>query len=197
MTTHIYPEFEKMLSRGERESLLKQRGHVFWFYGLSGSGKSTITRALQRRLYEQGLVTEILDGDNIRTGLNKDLGFTDAERLENIRRIAEVAKLFAQAGIIVLTAFITPNNELRHMAKEIIGADDYTSVYVKASFETCAERDPKGLYKKVSAGEVKHFTGKDSGFEEPDDVNICLDTEQLSVKQALEVLMPQVLGIAK
>ena len=192
-TTHIYPEFEKMLSREKREELLKQHGHVFWFYGLSGSGKSTLTRAVQTALFKQGVVTEILDGDNIRSGLNKDLGFTDADRLENIRRIAEVAKLFAQAGVIVLTAFITPKNELRHMARELVGTKDLSEVYVKASFETCASRDPKGLYKKVDAGQVKNFTGKDSGFEEPAGTDLVLDTEALDIHQCVEQLIPFIL----
>lgn len=157
-----------MLGRGEKEAHLKQRGHVFWFYGLSGSGKSTLANALERRLSVEGVVVKILDGDNVRSGLNSDLGFSDEDRRENIRRIAEVARLFLDAGIVVLTSFITPLRSLRADAARIVGEADCTPVYVKASFETCAERDVKGLYAKAAAGGVSQFTGKDSAFEEPE-----------------------------
>lgn len=187
---HIYPEFKRMLPRTDRESRLSQRGHVFWFYGLSGSGKSTLAIALERQLYAQGRFCQLLDGDNIRSGLNKDLGFTDADRLENIRRIAEVAKLFANAGVLTLTAFICPKEELRALARDIIGPEDFTEVYVKASYETCQARDPKGLYQKVQAGQVKHFTGKDSGFEEPQSPDVLIDTEALSLEASLDQLLP-------
>ncbi len=187
---HIYPEFKRMLPRDAREGHLRQRGHVFWFYGLSGSGKSTLAIALEQKLFEQGRFCQLLDGDNIRSGLNKDLGFTDADRLENIRRIAEVAKLFANAGVLTLTAFICPKEELRQMAREIIGPEDFTEVYVKASYETCQARDPKGLYQKVNAGKVKYFTGKDSGFEEPASPDVLIDTETLSLEASLEQLLP-------
>lgn len=166
--TNIHPEFHRMLGRDSKETLLKQRGHVIWLYGLSGSGKSTIAHALERKLHDEGLFTQILDGDNIRTGLNKNLGFSDEDRQENIRRIAEVAKLFCHAGVITLTSFITPKRELRALAREIVGDADFTEVFVKASFETCEQRDVKGLYAKAKAGEIKHFTGRDSSFEEPE-----------------------------
>lgn len=187
---HIYPEFKRMLSRQVHEEHLRQRGHVLWFYGLSGSGKSTLAIALERMLFEKGRFCQLLDGDNIRSGLNKDLGFTDADRLENIRRIAEVAKLYANSGIVTLTAFICPKEELRQMAREIIGPEDFTEIYVKASYETCQARDPKGLYQKVNAGQVKHFTGKDSGFEEPAHPDVLVDTESLSLEASLEQLLP-------
>lgn len=186
-----------MLPRSLREAHLRQSGHVFWFYGLSGSGKSTLAIALERALFETGCFAQLLDGDNIRSGLNADLGFTDADRRENIRRIAEVAKLYAQSGIITLTAFICPTEELRALARSIIGPDDFTDIYVKASYATCQERDPKGLYQKVQAGQVKHFTGKDSSFEEPANPQILIDTEALSLEASLGQLLPHVLQAVK
>ena len=190
---HIYPVFDKMLPREAKEELLGQRGAVIWMYGLSGSGKSTLANLLERRLHEEGKMVKVLDGDNVRSGLNSNLGFSDEDRLENIRRVAEVAKLFADSGIVTVTSFITPNNELRDIAREVIGDDDLLEVYVKASFETCAERDPKGLYAKVKAGEVKQFTGKDSAFEEPSRPDLIIDTETLSEDDALEQLFSAVL----
>ena len=193
---NIHTEFHRMLGRDAKESQLGQRGHVFWFYGLSGSGKSTLANAVERQLTERGIVTKILDGDNIRSGLNSDLGFSDADRQENIRRISEVARLFLDAGVVVFTSFITPKRELRDAASEIVGADDFTPVYVQASFETCAERDVKGLYAKAAAGGVKHFTGKDSAFEAPAagdrDWVIATDsnTEDASVNELLERILP-------
>jgi adenylylsulfate kinase len=193
---NIHTEFHRMLDRGAKEAQLKQRGHVFWFYGLSGSGKSTLANALERQLAEQGYVTKILDGDNIRSRLNADLGFSDEDRQENIRRIAEVARLFLDAGIVVITSFITPKRELRAKACAIIGEGDLTPVYIEASFETCAERDVKGLYAKAAAGGVKDFTGKDSSFEAPKsgdpDWTIATDhqSEEASLNQLLEKVLP-------
>lgn len=189
---HIYPVFDKMLPREAKEELLGQRGAVIWMYGLSGSGKSTLANLLERRLHEAGRMIKVLDGDNIRSGLNSNLGFSDEDRQENIRRVAEVAKLFSEAGIITVTSFITPNNELREIARGIIGSNDLLEVYVKASFETCAERDPKGLYAKVKAGEVKQFTGKDSAFEEPNNPDLVVDTEALSEEESLSLLLEAV-----
>ncbi len=179
MPDNIYTIHDRLVSRAEKETQLGQRGQVLWFYGLSGSGKSTIAIELERQLHEAGKVVKVLDGDNVRSGLNKNLGFSDDDRRENIRRIAEVAKLFADAGIITLVSFITPKRELRAIAREVIGPDDLTLAYVKASFEVCQQRDPKGLYAKVAAGQVKQFTGKDSGFEEPstEDGDTVIDTE--------------------
>ncbi len=178
MPDHLYTIHDRLVARPDKETLLGQRGQVLWFYGLSGSGKSTIAVALERELHNAGRLVKVLDGDNIRTGLNKNLGFSDEDRAENIRRIAEVAKLFADAGIITLVSFITPKRALRTATREILGSD-LTSIYTKASFETCQQRDPKGLYAKVAAGQVKQFTGKDSGFEEPtaEDPDIVIDTE--------------------
>ena len=185
---NLYLTHHKLVSRAEKEARLGQKGQVLWFYGLSGSGKSTIAQALDRQLHEEGKLTKVLDGDNVRAGLNGNLGFSDEDRAENIRRVAEVAKLFAEAGLITLVSLITPKRELRVTAREIIGADDVTLIYVKASFETCQQRDPKGLYAKVATGQVKQFTGKDSGFEEPDPVvdDMILDTEIHDISTCVE-----------
>lgn len=186
---HLYPVFDRILPRAAKEELLGQSGAVIWMYGLSGSGKSTLANRLERELHAAGRLVKVLDGDNVRTGLNRNLGFSDEDRLENIRRVAEVAKLFADCGVVVIASFITPNNELRGLARGIIGDDDLLEVYVRASYETCAERDPKGLYAKVKAGEVKQFTGKDSGFEEPDRPDLVIDTEALDEDASLALLL--------
>lgn len=192
---NIHTEFHRMLGRPEKEAQLKQRGHVFWFYGLSGSGKSTLVNALERKLADEGVVTKILDGDNIRSRLNSDLGFSDEDRRENIRRIAEVARLFLDSGIVVFASFITPKAELRAQACEIVGAADLTPVYVKASFETCAKRDVKGLYAKAAAGGVRQFTGKDSSFEEPPEgaPDWVVDTEASTEAEAIDDLLEKIL----
>jgi len=191
---HLYPVFDKMLPRSAKETLLGQTGAVIWIYGLSGSGKSTLANLLERRLHADGRLVKVLDGDNIRSGLNRNLGFSDEDRLENIRRVSEVAKLFAECGVITITSFITPNNELRRLAREVIGEADLLEVYVKASFETCQIRDPKGLYAKVAAGEVKQFTGKDSAFEEPESPDLVIDTEAFSEEECLAQLLDAVLN---
>jgi adenylylsulfate kinase len=191
---HLYPVFDKMLPRSAKEALLGQSGAVIWMYGLSGSGKSTLANLLERRLHADGRLVKVLDGDNIRSGLNRNLGFSDEDRFENIRRVSEVAKLFAECGVITITSFITPNNELRRLAREIIGEADLLEVYVKASFETCQIRDPKGLYAKVAAGEVKQFTGKDSAFEEPESPDLIIDTEAFSEEECLSQLLEAVIN---
>lgn len=188
MSSNIHTEFHRFLSRNDKESILQQRGIVVWLCGLSGSGKSTIANAAERVLFQQGRFSTILDGDNIRAGLNANLSFSDDDRLENIRRIAEVAKLFAQQGIIVFVSAITPRGELRDVARGILG-DDFFEVYVKASFAACEQRDVKGLYAKAARGEVANFTGKDSSFEEPQQSDLVLDTEN----DALEVSVDQLL----
>lgn len=184
--THIHPS--TLLPRHAKEVLLKQKGCVLWLCGLSGSGKSTIANALEHVLHDKGRFVVRLDGDNLRTGLNSNLGFSDEDRLENIRRTAELAKVLANNGVIVLCSLITPRGHLRDLARGILG-DDFSEVYVKADYATCEARDPKGLYAKAAAGEVKQFTGKDSSFEEPQEADLVLDTEKLSVEDAtFEVL---------
>ena len=188
ISDNIYPQFEKMVPRSQREQRLGQRSHVFWLCGLSGSGKTTLSVGLEHTLFAQGYCAQVLDGDNIRSGLNKDLGFSLADREENIRRIAEVARLFAHAGVIVIASFICPTEELRKLAREIIGAENFSEIYIKASYETCAARDPKGLYAKVNRGSVGNFTGKDAVFEEPQTPDLLIDTEAKPVDKCLESL---------
>jgi adenylylsulfate kinase len=184
----LYPIHDHMISRAAREGKLRQRAKVVWLFGLSGSGKSTLVTALEERLFADGFTTTHLDGDNLRTGLNKGLGFSDADREENIRRVAEVSKLFLNAGIICLNSFITPRESLRAMAREIIGPDDLLEIYVECSFETCRQRDVKGLYKKVDAGQVANFTGKEQAFEPPAQPHLVLNTESASLEQSLDSL---------
>ena len=183
MADNIYPNFSRFVSRGEKESCLDQKGIVFWLYGISGSGKSTIATEVERMLCNEGRFAVVLDGDNLRSGLNSDLGFTDEARDENVRRTAEVAKLFASQGVITLISVITPLRKFRETARQIIG-DDFNEIYIKADFETCAQRDPKGLYARAAAGKVANFTGKDSGFEEPEFAELILDTQIQSPKES-------------
>ncbi len=179
-----------MLDRQAKEDLLQQKGCVIWLYGLSGSGKSTLANQLERRLHDEGLLVKLLDGDNVRSGLNNNLGFSDQDRSENIRRVAEVAKLFCASGIVTLASFITPKIELRELARKIIGQDDFNEVYVQCSFETCEKRDVKGLYAKAKSGTLKQFTGKDSAFEEPEAPRpeLVIDTDAEDEAASLEKL---------
>lgn len=198
MAENIYPIFEKMLQRKDREALLKQKGIMIWFTGLSGSGKSTLAIALDRELYKQGILCRILDGDNIRSGINNNLGFSEADRTENIRRIAEVSKLFVDCGIVTIAAFISPTHAIRRMASEIIGEDDFLEVYVSTPIEECERRDVKGLYAKARRGEIKEFTGISSPFEAPEHPFISIDTSRQSladsVKILLEAVSPKITG---
>lgn len=191
--TNIYPIFDRMMSRDDKEQLLKQRGMMLWFTGLSGSGKSTVAIALERELHSRGLLCRILDGDNIRSGINNNLGFSAEDRVENIRRIAEVGRLFVDTGIITIAAFISPNNQLREMAAEIIGKDDFVEVFVSTPLEECEKRDVKGLYAKARRGEIKNFTGISAPFEAPEHPDITLDTLKLPVEESVKILLDYVL----
>ena len=182
---NIHTQHHRFVSTDEKEALLSQKGIVLWMYGLSGSGKSTIAAGVERRLHQDGRFVVILDGDNFRDGLNSDLGFSDDDRSENVRRVAEVAKMFANQGVIVIVSVITPKRALRDAARSIVG-DRFREIFIKASYETCAERDPKGLYAKVAAGEIKQFTGKDSGFEEPISPDLMIDTEEDTAEAGAE-----------
>jgi adenylylsulfate kinase len=191
---NIHPEFHRQLGRGAKERLLGQKSLVVWLYGLSGSGKSTLAHGLERALHETGRATVLLDGDNLRTGLNSGLGFTEDDRRENIRRVAEVAKMFVHSGIITICSFICPYRSLRRLARQIVTEPDFLEVYVHATYQSCLERDPKGLYKKAAEGKVAHFTGRDSVFEEPEKGfgGLRLDTEAESKEQSLERLLAAV-----
>lgn len=181
----IYPIFDRMLGRADKEALLGQRGRMVWFTGLSGSGKSTIAIALERELQRRGLLCRILDGDNIRSGINNNLGFSPEDRVENIRRIAEVGRLFVDTGVITLAAFISPTEELRRMAARIIGEDDFLEIYVSTPLEECERRDVKGLYAKARRGEIKEFTGISAPFEAPGHPALALDTSKLSLEESV------------
>lgn len=185
----IYPIFDRMLSRSDKEELLGQKGVMLWFTGLSGSGKSTVAIALERELQKRGLLCRILDGDNIRSGINKGLGFTAEDRRENIRRIAEVAKLFVDTGIITIAAFISPSNELRRMASDIIGAEDFREVYISTPLEVCEARDVKGLYAKARRGEIKNFTGISAPFEAPEHPALSIDTSKVSLEDSVKQIL--------
>lgn len=186
---NIYPIFDRMLTRADKEQLLGQRGMMIWFTGLSGSGKSTIAIALERELQRRRLLCRILDGDNIRSGINSNLGFSPEDRVENIRRIAEVGKLFVDTGIITLAAFISPTNELRRMAARIIGEQDFYEVYVSTPLEECERRDVKGLYAKARRGEIRDFTGISAPFEVPEHPALSLDTSQFTVEESVDRIL--------
>ena len=192
---HIYPIFDKMLSRTDKENLLRQHGTMIWFTGLSGSGKSTLAIALERELQKQGFLCRILDGDNIRSGINNNLGFSEEDRVENIRRIAEVGKLFVDTGIITIAAFISPSNAIRKMAAEIIGEKDFMEIYVSTPIEECERRDVKGLYAKARRQEIKNFTGISAPFEAPLHPTLTLDTSQLSVEESVKRLLDCILPV--
>ena len=191
---NLHPVFNQILGRSDKERLLDQHARVIWMTGLSGSGKTTIARNIEMELNKRGFLTQILDGDNVRTGINKNLGFSVEDRYENIRRISEVSKLFMNCGIICINSFISPTKEIRDMAKDIIGKEHFIEVYVNAPVEVCEERDVKGLYKKARKGEIKNFTGIDSPFDAPKKPAIELKTDELSIEESvaksLAVILP-------
>lgn len=185
---YIYP-IKSKVSAEARQRLMNQRPKLIWFTGLSGSGKSTLAVQLESALHAKGFKTYLLDGDNIRSGLNKDLAFTDDARVENIRRISEVCKLFLDAGVVLLSAFISPFRADREQVRRIVGGENYVEVFVDAPLEVCEQRDVKGLYRKARAGEVKNFTGISSPYEKPSDPTVVIHTDRMSVEESLEVLM--------
>lgn len=186
MSSNIHPIFDRLLSREERESRLRQRAAVVWFTGLSGSGKSTIASTVERELFERGYFPQVLDGDNIRSGINGNLGFSLEDRRENIRRIAEIAKLYMESGVIVLSSFISPTREIRELARQVIGPADFLEVFIDTPIEVCEARDVKGLYAKARRGEIKGFTGIDSPYEAPEQPFLHLLTANQTVAQSVE-----------
>ena len=188
---YIYP-IKTKVSADQRQALMNQKPKLIWFTGLSGSGKSTLAVQLEASLHAQGFKTYLLDGDNIRSGLNKDLSFTDEARVENIRRISEVCKLFLDAGVVLLSAFISPFQADRDQVRSIVGDENYIEVFVDAPLEVCEQRDVKGLYKKARSGEVKNFTGISSPYEKPLKPDVVIETNRMSVEQSLEVLMEKI-----
>lgn len=190
---NIHPIFDKSLQRADKQQLLNQKSIVIWMVGLSGSGKSTIAKAVENNLHCLGFLTQLLDGDNLRTGINNNLTFSDADRLENIRRAAEVAKIFLHAGVVTICSFISPTEEIRNIAKTIIGEEDFFEVYINAPFEICENRDVKGLYKKARAGQIKGFTGLDSPFEAPKKPSLELKTDIISLEQCTDYLIEAII----
>ena len=188
MAENIFPHFDQMISREFRENKLGQRSKVIWLTGLSGSGKSTIGLALEKRLYQESFVAQLLDGDNIRSGINKNLGFSEEDRKENIRRIAEIAKLYLSSGIITINSFISPTAETRNIAKEIVGDADFLEIYINAPMATCESRDVKGLYNKARAGEIQGFTGVNQAYEEPENPALELRTDLQSIDESVDIL---------
>ncbi|GAA5219872.1 adenylyl-sulfate kinase [Membranihabitans marinus] len=194
---HIYPIYNNSVPREEKENFLGQRGTVFWLTGLSGSGKSTLALKLEKSLLKLNHLSTILDGDNVRSGLCKDLTFIEADREENVRRISELAKLFVRNGIVTICSFVSPLQSMRQLAKETIGASDFHLIHVKASVETCIQRDTKGLYKMALGGELKNFTGIDAPFDLPENPDLVLDTEEESEESNIQILLNYVLKYIK
>ena len=180
---NLYSTKDSLLSRKDKEKLLNQKGICVWLTGLSGSGKTTIANFVSRQLHNDGVYTQVLDGDNIRLGINKNLSFSDQDRKENIRRIAEVAKLFVEAGVVTFCCFVSPTREMRKLAKNVIGENDFFEVFISTNLETCETRDVKGLYKKARRGEIKDFTGVSSPFESPENPDLVLNTEDKSINE--------------
>jgi adenylylsulfate kinase len=184
-TENIHPIFDRLLSREERENRLQQRAKVLWLTGLSGSGKSTIAQGLEHRLFAEGYFPQVLDGDNIRIGINNNLGFSLEDREENIRRIAEVAKLYLNSGVIVLCSFISPTKAIREQAEQIIGKEDFLEIFIDTPLEVCEARDVKGLYAKARRGEIKDFTGIDAPYEAPEGAFLTVPTRDMTVEDAV------------
>lgn len=189
----VYPVFDWILKRKHKEELLKQHSLAIWMTGLSGAGKTTIGVGVERELNRLGYLTQILDGDNVRTGINNNLGFTDVDRTENIRRIAEVTKLFVNCGIITINCFISPTKEIRNQAKDIIGKDDFIEVFLNTPLDVCEERDTKGLYVKARKGEIKDFTGISAPFDSPVNPDIELRTHELSIEDSINKVLDYIL----
>jgi len=190
---NIYPIFDKILTREDKEKLLNQRSIVIWITGLSGSGKTTIAQVLEMELHKRGYLTKLLDGDNVRTGINNNLSFSEEDRKENIRRIAEVSKLFMKGGVILINCFISPTKEIRDQARDIVGEKDFFEIYVNTPLEVCEERDIKGLYAKARAGLIKNFTGIDSPYEEPENPSVEIKTTECSISESVQIILDKLL----
>ena len=197
MGNNIHPIFDRLLQKSDRERQLNQSAKVLWLTGLSGSGKSTIALHLERKLYNNGYFAQVLDGDNIRSGINKNLCFSADDRIENIRRISEIAKLYLHSGVITINSFISPTRSIRQMAKEIIGPDDFIEVFINTPLEVCEARDVKGLYKKARKGEIKGFTGIDAPYEAPLQADIEIKTKDLTIEESVNLLYEHILSSIK
>ena len=194
---NIFTIFDDIIQRKEKEEFLNQKSKVIWMTGLSGSGKTTVAKGVERYLHSQGILNQLLDGDNIRVGISNNLSFSPEDRVENIRRIAEVSKLFLNCGIVTLNSFVSPTIEIRKIAENIIGAENFIEVYINASLETCEKRDIKGLYKKARKGEIKNFTGISALFEAPENPKIEINTSELSIDESVQKVLDYILPIIK
>ena len=194
---NLFPIFDEILQREDKEELLNQNSKVIWMTGLSGSGKTTVAKGVERYLHSQGILNQLLDGDNIRVGISNNLTFSSDDRAENIRRISEVSKLFLNCGVVTINCFVSPTIEIRNIAKQIIGAENFIEVYINASVDTCEERDVKGLYKKARKGEIKNFTGISAPFEAPKSPEIEINTAQLSIDESVQKVLDYILPIIK
>lgn len=186
-------KLNQILKREDKEHLLNQRAKVIWYTGLSGSGKTTLASGVEKELFNRGYLTQVLDGDNIRKGINNNLGFSEEDRKENIRRIAEVSKLLINSGIITINSFISPTEEIRKIAKNIIGRDNFIEIYVNAPLEVCEKRDVKGLYKKAREGKIKYFTGINAPFETPQTADLEIRTDKLTIEESVQKLLNYIL----
>ena len=193
MKNNIHPSFDKILNREDKEKLLNQKAIVIWITGLSGSGKTTIAKGLELELHKLGYLTKLLDGDNVRTGINNNLGFSVEDRKENIRRIAEVSKLFMIGGVILINCFISPTKEIRDQARSIVGEKDFFEIFVNTPIKICEQRDEKGLYAKARAGLIKNFTGIDSPYEEPINPTVELKTGELTIDESVQKILDKLL----
>ncbi|MAB94486.1 MAG: adenylyl-sulfate kinase [Flavobacteriales bacterium] len=194
---NIFTVFDDLINRNEKELLLNQKSKVIWMTGLSGSGKTTIAKALEKKLHSNNIISQLHDGDNIRVGISNNLSFSSEDRLENIRRISEISKLFLNCGIVTLNCFISPTNEVRQIAKDIIGENDFIEIYINASLKICEDRDVKGLYKKARNGEIKNFTGVSATYEEPKQPNLVIDTTFLSIEESVKKIYDYILPLIK
>lgn len=194
---NIFTIFDDILKREDKEKLLNQKAKVIWMTGLSGSGKTTIATGVEKCLHNRGILNQLLDGDNIRVGISNNLTFSTKDRLENIRRIAEINKLFLNCGIVTLNCFISPTDEIRQIAKNIIGAENFIEIFINASVQTCEERDVKGLYRKARLGEIKNFTGVSAPFENPKNPHLEINTSKLSVEDSIQRVIDYILPIIK
>jgi adenylylsulfate kinase len=193
MTENLYPVFDRIYDRRVKEEILRQSAKVIWFTGLSGSGKTTLASNLEKELFFHRFFCQVLDGDNIRTGINNNLGFSDEDRLENIRRIAEVSKLLLNTGMITICSFISPTEEIRALARSIIGEKDFIEIFLNPPLEVCEQRDTKGLYKKARAGLIKDFTGISSPFEPPGHPDLEIDTSKIGIKESVDLIFDAII----
>ena len=196
-TKNIFPIFTELISRKQKELLLSQKGLTIWLTGLSGSGKTTIGKYLEKKLNKEKKITKLLDGDNLRVGLNSDLGFSNEDRSENIRRVAEVSKLFVECGLVTINCFVSPSEKQRQLARSIIGKENFYEVYIDASVDECEKRDVKGLYAKAKKGLIPNFTGISAGFDKPNNSDIVINTTKQTIKQSGDKLFDFILPLIK